>query len=551
MYRSALLAIAVLAMLSQIVIRQAIDTQSLDAKVINVAGKQSMLSQQMSKLGFTMLKSSETQVYEGYTFQEYLDEFKNLADMWSRTHKGLQHGDPVMQLPGKNSEAIAQMFQEIAPFQKGLEKAFQQIITCENLQPDERKTQLRMAMHDIMLSEMPFQELMNQITTQYEQEALLSLERLKQIELVLLAAQLILLLVLGIFVFNPAVRKIRKYFLALQEKKEELEAMNHELLASEEEIRQNAEELLAMNDNLLAIKEKLEYSLANEQKANEQLEQTHKALIKAYDFIAYKNRQIEASINYAQRIQDSVLPDRQELSSLFPESFIFYKPKDVVSGDFYWFVEKDGKAIIAAVDCMGHGVPGAFMSLISERLLHEIVHIQGISQAHLILNQLHIAFREALKQDKGDNSDSLDVAVCVVHPRHATTGEYTLEYAGARNPLWYIQGNEMYELKGDRFSIGGKVRPDEVRFTSHTLTFSEPGTFYLFSDGLQDQFGGPRGRKFSKAKFREILLESSQFTMEHQAKQLEEALQQWMVNQETGENHIQIDDIMVIGFKVA
>lgn len=544
-YIAALVIVAVLVVVGQILIRQTLDTQASDARVINIAGRQSMLSQQMTKLAFLIHESIGKEEFEDYSYEDYLDEFRNTAETWERAHWGLVKGDSTMKLPYTQSEAIAAMYEELQPFYQELYSATQLIVSTENEPTDSlRKALARKAIHHLLANEMQFQELMNQVTFQYELEAQGHLFRLKLTESALAAFQLAILAILGIWVFRPVVRKFALYYHLIQEKNNSLESLNHELQASEEEIRQNAEELLAMNENLITVKSQLENSLANEQASKTELQRT-------YSFIHHKNRQIEASINYAQRIQSSLLPPLGDLKELFSEAFVLFRPKDIVSGDFYWYTERDGKYIVAAVDCMGHGIPGAFMSLIGERMLHEIVTIDGITDAGKILDHLNENFRTALKQASGSNDDSMDLALCVVDTnRKSAAGLPVIQFAGARNSLVYVENGDMHEIRGDRMSVGGRLKAEEhAPFTQYELQLQAPASLYLFSDGLQDQFGGYRGRKFTKQRVKELLFANHRLPMHVQELLLDEELNIWMTDH-AGGKHVQIDDITVIGFRI-
>ena len=282
-----------------------------------------------------------------------------------------------------------------------------------------------------------------------------------------------------------------------------------------------------------------------------QLEETHKELTK------YNHKMLH-SINYAQRIQSAMLPEESDFQHLIKDSFIFFQPRDIVSGDFYWFTEtclratdnqlafanahsesvQPPKVLIAAMDCTGHGVPGAFMSMIGFNFLNEIEH-KGIFQPNEILNTLHLSVRRFLKQDETANKDGMDAAICLVDPQ-----QQTLEFSGANSPLVYIQEGEMHVIKGDRSAVGGVHTNRNHRFAKHTVSIEKETWVYLFSDGYQDQFGGEEGRKFMSKNLRALLLEIHTQPFELQKQQLCRTLNQWMGNT------TQIDDILVIGFKV-
>lgn len=263
-----------------------------------------------------------------------------------------------------------------------------------------------------------------------------------------------------------------------------------------------------------------------------------------------KNFKITSSINYAKRIQEVVLPPQAQITSQLPEAMIFFKPRDIVSGDFYWFAEIPSKPdaeqdtvsstskkfVLAAVDCTGHGVPGAFMSMVGNAYLNQIVRLQGLTSPEKILDALHLNIRKDLKQKETNNRDGMDLALIVFDSEAKT-----LEFAGAKNPLLYVQDGELHEVKGDKFPVGGYAHEQEQSFKKHVIDVSKPTTFYIYSDGFQDQFGGHKGRKFMSRRFKKMLLEMHALPMEEQKQQLEQQLQEWM------QGHKQVDDVLVIG----
>ncbi|GAB4187093.1 MAG: hypothetical protein OHK0057_09100 [Thermoflexibacter sp.] len=287
-----------------------------------------------------------------------------------------------------------------------------------------------------------------------------------------------------------------------------------------------------------------EYALDLEKKVEERTAE----VVRQKEIIEKKNEDITASINYAKNIQDAILPEEKRIAEAFSQSFILFKPRDIVSGDFYWFQEKttpegEEKIIITAVDCTGHGVPGAFMSLIANEILNEIVNEKNITEAGKILNELHKGVRKALKQDLSDNRDGMDMSLCVIDKKSKTIG-----FAGAKNSLIYIQNNELVTLKGDKFPIGGLQHEKERIFTTKTISYAHsPMYCYIFSDGYQDQFGGENSQKFHRQNLKNLLFQNHTLTMSEQKIILEETLKKWR-KIGTPEEEQQVDDILIIGF---
>ncbi len=258
------------------------------------------------------------------------------------------------------------------------------------------------------------------------------------------------------------------------------------------------------------------------------------------------NNNITGSINYASRIQQAMLPKPDIYRKFFKDAFIMFKPRELVSGDFYWFSRNEQlqRVFIAAVDCTGHGVPGAFMSLIGNTYLNQIVNAHHITDADLILNKLHENIRSSLHQAKNQSRDGMDIALCVIDYKNRV-----IEFAGARNPMIYIKNNELFQLKGDNMDIGGIQREQERRFTKQTIPLEEGMQLYLFSDGYQDQFGGKDRQKFMRKNFKELLFKIHQSDMMIQMQILEENFNSW-ITQPDGSKLDQIDDVLVIGFKI-
>ncbi len=276
----------------------------------------------------------------------------------------------------------------------------------------------------------------------------------------------------------------------------------------------------------------------------EELIQYTEHLKEANQLIEDKNAKIIESINAASNIQAAILPQLERMKRVLPELFVFFKPLDIVSGDFYWFAHHtpeetntaSEKIIVAAVDCTGHGIPGAFMSILGDTYLNHIVNIERVTSPDAILNTLHRGIRQALKQHITHNRDGMDLSVAVIDCEHKV-----LEFAGAKNGLLYIQNNEMKELKGDKFPVGGEQMELERIYTKQTISLQTPTTIYLYSDGFQDQFGGLDNKKFLKSRFRELLLQQHRLPMGVQHQRLDDTLAEWM------EGYEQIDDILVLG----
>ncbi|MDA3953006.1 MAG: SpoIIE family protein phosphatase [Bacteroidales bacterium] len=260
---------------------------------------------------------------------------------------------------------------------------------------------------------------------------------------------------------------------------------------------------------------------------------------KQRDELIYQKKQITDSIQYAKSLQAGLLPDANTIKTILPNHFIFYKPKDIVSGDFYWVNKLNGRTIIATADCTGHGVPGAFMSVLGISLLNEIVRRKEVSKANQTLEILRYELKETLNQSHKDYSrnSGMDIALCVID-----YNKKIIQYSGANAPLYLIRKNKLIEYKPTRNFIG--LTPIEIPFLNNEIEYEEGDIFYLFSDGLMDQFGGEDGKKFRSRRFKHLLLEIHKKPLEIQKDHIKLSLLKWMENK-----YEQVDDILIFGFK--
>ena len=268
--------------------------------------------------------------------------------------------------------------------------------------------------------------------------------------------------------------------------------------------------------------------------------------------IEEKNKDITDSIAYAKRIQDATLPSKELKYKLFPEAFVLFKPKDIVIGDFYWFMELKGTRFIAAADCTGHGVPGALVSVVCSNAINRSVKEFKITDPGKILDKVRELVLETFTSEGQDEKeknassvkDGMDISLCCIPPlERGDKGEKTkISWAGANNPFWYIQQNELKEIKANKQSIGKTDNP--LPFTTHTLELNKGDVFYLFTDGYADQFGGPRGKKFKYKQLEESFIAIHDLPMMEQEEVLDKKFEEW-------KNKLaQIDDVLVIGVKI-
>ncbi len=384
----------------------------------------------------------------------------------------------------------------------------------------------------------------------------LELERkqkeIKQRNIVIYGIAIVLLIIVGFSaLLYKALQQKRKANKLLKQKNVEIQQKNEEILAQRDEIQTQRDEVIVHRDK-----------------------------------IASQQKKITDSILYASRIQNAVLPPDEIIDFALPEHFILFKPRDIVSGDFYWLQQIENRTYIAVADCTGHGVPGAFMSMMGVAFLNEIITKFKNPSSGEILNQLRINVKRSLHQTGriGEQKDGMDISLCVID-----TDKKQIEFSGANNPLYIVKSEklkveseklkvesekhvlseveglkvksekdtqnndnanftnfmnfQLYELKGDKMPIGVHTTDDKP-FNTQLYSYNIGDTFYMFSDGYQDQFGGNEGKKFMKSRFKKFLLEINNLSINEQKKQLEYNIERWMGN------HEQVDDILVIGVRI-
>ena len=252
-----------------------------------------------------------------------------------------------------------------------------------------------------------------------------------------------------------------------------------------------------------------------------------------------KNKNLTDSLIYAQRIQEALLPSEIYFRKHFQDSFIFFKPKDIVSGDFYWIGEKGDKVFVVAADCTGHGVPGALMSVIGMEIIGKAINEGNIETPSEILAILSKALEKTFTSEKNIGTiirDGMDIGLCRIDKSNKK-----MIFAGAFFPLYLIRDNSLTEIKGDKISIG--LNPGGIDYTDNEIDIMENDIFYVFSDGYVDQFGGSENKKYMYRRFRFLLTKIHSFSVDDQKSILEEEFRAWMGN------NVQLDDIMVIGFR--
>lgn len=484
-YITALFLIAIFTIGSQLFLQLYLQQDESNSHIINISGRQRMLSQKITKEAILILKAEN--ITEFSRQQKKLSQTVNL---WNRSHLGLLRGDSLLNLPPPNLCDINQQnFKLIEPYKQQIAQASAQLIKTKFSDSLSIK---QIYVNQILKNEGSFLNLMNKITFRFDELTKENIQGFRIVEISLMGITLLLLGLEGLFIFRPTFRRINENVVTLKENAEEIESQNQMLNQALEKIRIDNEHLIA-------------------------------------------------SIKYAQTIQNATLSLEPTVAScLNSQLFIMFRPLQVVSGDFYYVADTDEKLIMAAVDCHGHGIPGALLSMIGVAILNDIIKAKKITHPGDILYKLHKTVRKTLHQESNDNRDGMDMALIAIDKF-----SNTVKYAGAKNPLMYVTNDELHEIRGDRITIGGRSKKKDD-FTTHVITYNKRTMFYLFSDGYLDQFGGPERRKFMSPRFRQLLLENHKKSLQQQKQALEMTFDDW----KDVHNDIQVDDVLVMGVKL-
>jgi serine phosphatase RsbU (regulator of sigma subunit) len=317
---------------------------------------------------------------------------------------------------------------------------------------------------------------------------------------------------------------------AIRKNKKKIEDQNLELQFQKDSLTVLNEEITQQNEEIIAQRDSIEMQ-------NELLKRQKDALESA-------NQSIKESIIYAERIQQAVLPSENTIKAVFDDAFVFYRPKNIVSGDFYWFKYSQAEPHIvwfAVADCTGHGVPGAFMSLIGQSLLAQTISDMPNAPLSSILTETSNRVTQQLQQNENKNKDGMHIGLVKIDYRHQT-----IYYVGSKHSLVYTDKNdELHFIKGEPASIGGEMLRKAI-FTEHTLHFDKIKRFYLFSDGYQDQFGGAENKKFGTRRLHHLLAKIQSYSLKEQGKIIAQEIEDWQM----AGNEKQIDDILVAGIDI-
>ncbi len=466
-------------------------------------------------------------------FETYLDEIKQIEDTSSQIKEIERQKTSILYQHVKNPE---------------IEKAFKDSVGSIGIGVNYRKREVIRTVEPLKIYDLQW-AIVAEIETQ---EAFESVEALRRRTITSVVILMIAIILAASFISGSITAPIRKILEATRWVAKGQLSVRVDV-SQRDEIGKLASSFNSMAESLQ--KQQAEIQMQNRSiiEKNEELSQTLELLSQKTDEIQAQKTELEtaylkikSSISYALRIQQAMLPPIESIKMVLPNFFVLFKPRDVVSGDFYWFgqVVKEGRKfiVLASVDCTGHGVPGAFMSLIGNDLLDSIVlHDKEIAPAK-VLKKVHEGIVDSLNQRSTDSKDGMAMGICVLDLENTNP---QMLYAGAQHPLLYWQNENMTQIPANRSSLGGAFFETIPNFDQHTIYLNTPTTFYLFSDGYQDQFGGANNSKFYSRRLRELLSQICLIEdMNQQKERLETVFEEWK-----GENQ-QIDDVLVLGVRV-
>lgn len=334
--------------------------------------------------------------------------------------------------------------------------------------------------------------------------------------------------------YEKLLSQIKKIVKISDNQQKLLNETNEKLLQLTTELNEAKNILENQNEELIQQKEEIEAQ-------RDRIEETNQSLTSALQIINQKSQKITDSIRYAQRIQQTLLPSKDFIESIFPESFVLFLPKDIVSGDFYWMHKENNIIYFAAIDCTGHGVPGAFMSIFAHNILTQAVEELDLPEPYEILNYVSASIRATLRREEQHSNikDGMDLSLCSYNQKNKE-----LKFAGVHNSLYIIQNEKLTEYKGDKQPIGEPFEDATQQYQQHVLTIKEPCKIYLFSDGFYDQFGGTEQKKFMTRNFKSLILRIHNHSPKEQLQTLHQTFDEWKGDYE------QIDDVLIWGISL-
>lgn len=520
-YIIALSLVGIITVCSQVIVRYMLKKDAADSRIINISGRQRMLSQKLTK---TVLLLQQAENFNAY--QQKRSELEQTLALWRKSHWALLHGDNSLGIPqGYNTDTIQQMFTQIQPHFVAIVDATQNILTLADSQQIKQQTRI------IIAHEAKFLEEMDAITFQYDNEAKVRIRHLEILELELMLITLIILILEAYFIFRPAINKIKEYFEQIRAKNIELIHANSALAETQEELKTNIEELQAAEEEIRQQMEEIS-------SINETLSEQNSVVEQQKKLIDMRNQNMMENIKAAKRVQDTFLVSKDVLAKEFADVFIMNRPKEIVSGDFYWFHKQGDIKVLALGNCTGNGISGALLTMIGVSLLNEAITEKQVLVPEDILQKIDSKLRQILNPNaQGIIADGIKLSLLIID-------NHKVHFAGAGSNLLWLSDGVLEEIKGSKYPLGEFSFYKEKTFNSITINYQKDELFYLFTDGVVEQTGQIERRKLGTENLKKIIANHAYLPMLQQFTSIQQELHIWRGNT------AQTDDMMLIGLKM-
>ncbi len=572
-YAAVLLFIALLFGSAYLLVRSLLSEQQYDGRIINVAGMQRTLSQKITKEALAMYTAATAEEWK--IRRSKLEEANEL--LW-RTHQNLIGEAHDMGFTPLSSPEVTAIAEELEPSLINIRRTATELLSrgYPGQKSYEGDSPIRL-IRTLLESESAFLPQMDKLVLVYEEESIEHAHRLGFLQLAIMLVGIATSIVAALFIFRPMVNQIvfeqsvikdvnaglRESEQVLREKTEELESTQKVLIAKEQELKMSVDilkekeaELSEQNDELLASEEELrqqQQALKMQQEitslGNQRLEANQAMLMKLIDQLkakeaelTNKNEYIELSIRNAQHIQNSILPNKEARKKLLPDHCLLFLPKSTVSGDFFWISKHGDRTLVGVIDCTGHGISGAFISLLGYSLLRQIVFEEKCIEPALILSKLNEGIASYFRQDENQSNYGMDAGFCLITP-NPRSNQTQLIFAGAKNRLYLIKNSQLDSVRGTAASLGGYYSNKDISFENNTCLLTSGDTVYLATDGFLDQ-ANPSRKRFGRKAFMDLLYEVYREPMYTQSYKLSQQLEEFR------QKEPQRDDITVLGFRV-
>lgn len=516
--------LAVFSIISYFFIRQSIEKQENSARLIEIANQQKILSQQIANSAFLLSENHHNIVYK--------NKLKTAITFWISKHQLLKN-ESINQKQTKNTDMLDVSFQKADYHFIQIDKSFQKFL--QNNHKDSLNNYLKI----ILDNEPHYLDAIEKMSMLYSKNSEQDIKSLKLMDFIFLFITLITLFLIQLFILKPARKNITGQIETIDEQSNELNMQNIRLRRQQEQLTSVNEQLNSQMEEIQILQEETKMANSNLQQSVAIIEEQNQKLEEVIQYAEIANQRLNQSISYAKGIQQILLPQSADIQTFFKEHFIIYRPKDTVSGDFYWSLPLSKEvSVFVLADCTGHGVAGAFMSMITSTLLHEIISVRGLENPAKILSNLNQSINIILKQKTSGNTDGVDMQICFFEKKNQ---QVELTYSSSKLSLFYWANGEIQYIKGDKKMIGGfSIR--QAEFETYKLIVPIDTIFYLTTDGFIDQNDASRMR-FGKRNFVELLERIALLPLVEQQSIAEQSLNDFQGKE------MQRDDISLIALR--